>query len=178
MTTCQGTNTYKDLIQAYDLSDLKRYPPKNSSYDEDSVMGFLHSNGNFKIFSYLLKVANTDIIANQREFMSTLFIADDETLTRQLGEKFFMNLDRNSALKLVNLHILPRVVTKSTMMGRRVAILDTKNPQSQISMMNNKGNISLISLNKKFNIISDEIRKNNGIVYVLDGLFVPENFCY
>ena len=178
MTSCQGTNTYKDLIQAYDLADLKRCPPKSPSYDQQSVMGFLSSNKNFKIFSYLLKIANADIIANQREFMSTLFVADDETLTKQLGESFFMNLDRNSALKLVNLHILPRVVTKNTMMGRRVAVLDTKNPQSQISMMNNRGNISLISLNKKFNIISDEIRKNNGIVYVLDGLFVPENFCY
>lgn len=176
MTSCQGTFTYKDLIQAYDLTDLKRYPPKNSSYDPNSVMGFLHSNGNFKIFSYLLKVANADIITSQREFMSTLFVADDETLTRQLGENFFMNLDRNSALKLINLHILPRVVTKNTMIGRRVAVLDTKNPQSQISMMNNRGNISLISLNKKFDIISDEIRTNNGIVYVLNGMFIPENF--
>jgi hypothetical protein len=178
MTSCQGTYTYKDLIQTYELTDLKRYPPKSTSYDKDSVMGFLQSNDNFKIFSYLLKIANTDIIANQLEFMSTLFVADDETLQRQLGESFFMNLDRNSALKIVNLHILPRIVNKNTMLGRRVAVLDTKNPQSQISMMNNQGNISLISLNKKFNIISDEIRRNNGIVYVLDGLFIPDNFCY
>jgi hypothetical protein len=110
--------------------------------------------------------------------MSTLFIADDETLKRQLGEEFFMKLDRNSALKLLNLHILPRVVGKKTMLGRRVAVLDTKNSSSQISMMNNKGQISLISLNKKFNIISEEIRKNNGIIYVLDGFFIPENFCF
>lgn len=178
MTSCQGTYTYKDLIQTYDLSDLKRCPPKNFSYDKDSVMGFLSSNGNFKIFSYLLKIANTDIIANQREFMSTLFIADDETLNKKFGESFFMNLDRNSALKIVNLHILPRIVTKNTLNGRRVAILDTKNPQSQISMMNNRGNISLISLNKKFDIISDEIRKNNGIIYVIDGLFLPQNFSF
>lgn len=178
MTSCFATNNYKDLIQAYDLSDLKRYPPKQQTYDENSVMGFLHSNGNFKIFSYLLKIANTDIIANQKEFMSTLFVADDETLTRQLGEKFFENLDRNSALRLVNLHILPRVVGKSTLLGRRVALLDTKTSSSQISMMNNRGNISLITHNKKFNIISDEIRRNNGIVYVIDGFFIPENFCF
>jgi uncharacterized surface protein with fasciclin (FAS1) repeats len=89
-----------------------------------------------------------------------------------------MKLDRNSALKLLNLHILPRVVGKNTMLGRRVAILDTKNSTSQISMMNNKGQISLISLNKKFNIISEEIRKDNGIIYVLDGFFIPENFCF
>ena len=103
MTSCFATNNYKDLIQGYDLADLKRYPPKNPSYDPNSVMGFLHSNGNFKIFSYLLKIANTDIIANQKEFMSTMFVSDDETLKKQLGEEFFMNLDRNSAIKLVNL---------------------------------------------------------------------------
>lgn len=177
MTSCFATDNYKDLIQGYDLSDLKRYPPKNPSYDINSVMGFLHSNGNFKIFSYLLKISNTDIIANQKEFMSTLFVSDDDTLKKQLGEEFFMKLDRNSAIKLVNLHIIPRVVGKSTLLGRRVAVLDTKNSSSQISMMNNRGTISLISLNKKFDIISDEIRRNNGIVYVLDGFFIPENFC-
>jgi len=178
MTSCFATNNYKDLIQGYDLADLKRYPPKNPSYDPNSVMGFLYSNENFKIFSYLLKIANTDIIANQKEFMSTMFVSDDETLKKQLGEEFFMNLDRNSAIKLVNLHILPRIVGKTTLLGRRVALLDTKNPSSQISMMNNNGNISLISLNKKFNIISDEIRRNNGNVYVIDGFFIPENFCF
>jgi hypothetical protein len=178
MTSCFGTNTYKDLIQSYDLADLKRYPPPKPIYNPNSVMGFLNSNENFKIFSYLLKISNTDVIADQKEFMSTLFIADDETLKTQLGEEFFMKLDRNSALKLLNLHILPRVVGKNTMLGRRVAILDTKNSTSQISMMNNKGQISLISLNKKFNIISEEIRKDNGIIYVLDGFFIPENFCF
>ena len=151
MTSCFATNNYKDLIQAYDLVDLKRYP---------------------------CKVANTDIIANQKEFMSTLFVADDDTLKKQLGEEFFMKLDRNSAIKLVNLHILPRIVGKNTLLGRRVAVLDTKNPSSKISMMNNNGNISLISLNKKFNIISEEIRRNNGNLYVLDGFFIPENFCF
>ena len=62
MTSCQGTNTYKDLIQAYDLSDLKRYPPKTPSYDKDSVMGLLHSNDNFKIFSYLFRDTYVNII--------------------------------------------------------------------------------------------------------------------
>ena len=32
--------------------------------------------------------------------------------------------------------------------------------------------------NKKFNIISDEIRRNNGNIYVIDGFFIPENFCF
>ena len=178
MTSCFGTNTYKDLIQAYDLADLKRYPPPKTVYNQNSIMGFLDSNENFKIFSYLLKISNTDVISDQKEFMSTLFISDDETLKNQLGEEFFMKLDRNSALKLVNLHILPRVVGKNTLLGRRVAILDTKNSSAKISMMNNKGQISLISLNKKFNIISEEIRKDNGIIYVLDGFFIPENFSF
>ncbi len=178
MTSCYGTQTYKDIIQGYDLQDLKRYPPKEQTYDPESTMGFLKKNGNFNIFCYLLKIANADVIANQKEFMSTLFVVDDDTLRNQLGEEFFMKLDRNSATKLVNLHILPRVVGKNTLLGRRVAVLDTKNSSSQISMMNNRGQITLISLNKKFNIISDEIRTNNGVIYVLDGFFIPENFCF
>lgn len=177
MTSCFGTNTYKDIIQSYDIADLRRYPPKESTYDPKSVMGFLKSNGNFNIFCYLLKISNTDILASQKEFMSTLFVVDDETLKLQLGEEFFMKLDRNTAIKLVNLHILPRVVGKQTLLGRRVAVLDTKSSSSQISMMNNRGQISLISLNRKVNLISEEIRLNNGIVYVIDGFFIPENFC-
>jgi hypothetical protein len=178
MTSCYGTYSYKDIIQSFDLNDLKRYPPKKQEYNTNSVMGFLSKNENFKIFSYLMKISNTDIIADQLEFTSTLFVADDDTLKKQLGEEFFMNLDRSSALKLVNLHIIPRMIGKQTFLGRRVAVLDTKSPTSQISMMNNKGEISLISLNKKFTIISEEIKRNNGIIYVLDGFFIPENFCF
>lgn len=178
MTSCYGTYSYKDIIQSYDLNDLKRYPPKEQEYDPNSIMGFINKNGNFKIFSYLMKISNTDIIANQLEFSSTLFIVDDETLKNQLGENFFMNLDRSTALRLVNLHIIPKMIGKQSLLGRRVAVLDTKNSSSQISMMNNKGEISFISLNKKFNLISDEIRKKNGIIYVLDGFFIPENFCF
>lgn len=178
MTSCYGTYSYKDIIQAFDLNDLKRYPPKQQEYDPNSVMGFINRNENFKIFSYLMKISNTDVIANQKEFMSTMFISDDDTLKNILGEEFFMNLDRSTALKLINLHIIPRVIGKQSFLGRRVAVLDTKNNQSQISMMNNKGEISLISFNRKFNIISEEIKKNNGIIYVLDGFFIPENFSF
>jgi len=178
MTAAHGYHTYYDIIQAYDLADKRFIPNKEPTYKPNSVMGFLSSHEDFKLFTFLLKTARVDMIADQDQFFSTLFVCNDETIKKQLGEDFFMKLDRNTATKLVNVHSLPNVVNRKTLLGRRVAILDTKDDKSQITLTNNLGVLSLATCSQKYNIISDEIYKNNGLIYVLDGFFVPENFCF
>lgn len=178
MTASHGYSTYKDLIQSYDLSDLRRIENKEPTYRKNSVMGFLSNHKDFKMFSYLLKIANANITADQVQFNSTVFICNDETLKQKYGEEFFMNLDRNSALKILNSNILPRIVGKKTLLARRVAILDTKDGRTQLTLLNNNGNLSISTRCTNLNFISDEIILDNGNIYVLDGLFIPENFCF
>lgn len=178
MTASHGYSTYKDLIQTYDLSDLRRIENKQPTYRKNSVIGFLSNHKDFKIFSYLLKIANYNTTCDQVQFNSTIFVCNDDILKNKYGEEFFMNLDRNSALKILNSNILPRLVGKKTLLARRIAILDTKDGRTQLNLLNNNGNLSISTRCHNLNVISDEIKLDNGIIYVLDGLFIPENFCF
>ena len=178
MTAAHGYHTYYDIIQSYELTDKRFIPNKEPTYHPNTIMGFLSTHPDFKLFSFLLKTARVDMIADQDQFYSTLFICNDQTMKKQLGENFFMKLDRNTATKLVNVHSLPISVNKKTLLGRRVAVLDTKDDKSQITLLNNRGILSLTTCSQKYNIISEEIQRSNGIIYVLDGFFVPENFCF
>ena len=176
MTASHGYSTYRDLIQSYDLSDLKRIENKEPEYRRNSVMGFLKNHGDFHIFSYLLKIAKIDITTDQVQFNSTIFVCNDEILKNRYGEELFMNLDRNSSIKILNSHILPRIVGKKTLLSRRLTILDTKDDRSQLSVINNNGNLSIATNCTQLNFMSDEIKLDNGTLYVLDGLFFPPNF--
>ena len=176
MTASHGYSTYRDLVQTYDLSDLRRIENKEPEYRRNSVMGFLKNHSDFQIFSYILKIAKMDIIVDQVQFNSTLFVCNDEFLKMKYGEELFMNLDRNSAIKILNSHILPRIVGKKTLLSRRLSILDTKDDRTQLSVINNNGNLSVATNCNKLNFMSDEIKLDNGSVYVLDGIFFPPNF--
>ena len=178
MTASHGYWTYYDIIQGYELTDKRIMPNKEPSYYSFSIAGFLNTNPNFKYFMYLLKTAQTDKLANEQEYNTTLFICDDDTIRKMYGEEFIMNLDRNTARKLLNLHSLPKIIHKKTLLGRRVAVLDTKDFESELTITNNKGDITLMSGNTRRKIISEEIEMANGLIYVLDGLLIPENFTF
>lgn len=178
MTASHGYWSYYDIIQAYELTDKKFLPNKEPSYHSFSVSGFLKGNPNFKYFMYILETAQTNNLTNDQEYNTTLFICDDNTIRKMYGEEFIMNLDRNTARKLLNLHSLAKKIHKKTLLGRRVAVLDTKDPESEITFTNNRGDIILMSGNTKRRIVSEEIEMENGLIYVLDGLLIPENFTF
>lgn len=173
MVSYHGYWQFQDLVQSYDLYDKRSYPPQEYSYNKDSVYGFLKYHPDFSIFAYILKVAKMDIIADQKQFNSTLFVCDDDTLKKIYGEGFFMNLDKNSATILANYHILPYPVNEKSLLSRRISVLDTRDKKSQLTIINNKGNISI---NNQASVVSKQIDKNNGVVYVLSDLLMPENF--
>jgi len=173
MVSYFGTFEFKDLVQTYDLYDKRRFPPKEKPYDKNSIMGFMTSNPDFTLFSYIFKTAELDRRADEQLFQSTLFLCPDSILKQKYKEEFFMNLDRNTALSLLNNHILPKPINERTLLGRRVAILDTRNKESTISLTNNKGKMVL---NNEAAIISHEIQTNNGIIYIVDSLLPPQGF--
>jgi len=173
MVSYYGTFEFKDLVQAYDLYDIRRFPAKEKPYNKNSIMGYIENRPDFSLFSYLFKTAELDRRADEELFQSTLFLCPDSYLKQKYGEPFFMDLDRNTALSLLNHHILKRPIHQSTLLGRRVAILDTRNPRSTISLVNNNGKMVL---NGDTNIISNEINVSNGIIYIVDSLMLPEQF--
>ncbi len=177
MVSYHGYWNYQDLIQSYDIKDSRRFPEKEQ-YNKESVYGYLRTNPDFTIFTHILKTANLDKVCDNLPFDSTLFICDDESLRKTFNDddSFFMNLDRNSALTLINFHILNRRIGKRTLLSKRGCLIQTKNNNSQISIdiKDNKD----IHVNQQAFIVSDEIPRSNGLIYILDNLLIPDNFSF
>jgi len=174
MVSYHGYWNYQDIIQSYDLKDIRRFPEKEQ-YNKESVYGYLQTNPDFTIFTHILKTANLDKVCDNLPFDSTLFVCDDETLRRTFDDSFFMNLDRNSALALINFHILNKRIGKRTLLSKRGCLIKTKkNSQISIDIQDNKH----IHINQQAFIVSDEIPRSNGLIYILDNLLIPDNFTF
>jgi uncharacterized surface protein with fasciclin (FAS1) repeats len=168
MTSSHGYWTYQDLIQTYDLSDIRRVPPKNPTYSSDTIMGYVNHD-EFKIFKFLVKTAQMDEKMDQYSFNSTLFICKDEDLLKNYPEEFFMKLDRNSARTLLNYHILVRQIDLKSLLGSRASKIDTKNPRSEIEVSCKNGTVLL---NNQAYVIK-EVSRSNGIIFIIDNLLIP-----
>jgi len=179
MTASHGYFQFKDLVQTYSKEDLRYIPSKPYVYDKNSVAGFLQQK-DFSIFAYLFRIAKMDILADQKQFTSTLFVCPDELLRKQFGgDEFFMNLDRNSIVKLLNIHILTRSFNEMSLRSRQLSIVNTRNPVTKLTLINNGREQPLeidAPKNKGCRIVSNQIQTNNGMVYVIDQLLIPENF--
>jgi uncharacterized surface protein with fasciclin (FAS1) repeats len=176
MVSYHGYWNYQDLIQTYDLDDLRRFPPKEK-YNKDSVYGYVCDSPQFSVFKHLLKTANLDKNADHPQFNCTIFICDDKTLFDLYGETFFMNMDRNTALSLVNFHMFNRSIGKKTLLSKKGCLIQTKKEDSQMSvdiLSDDKGQ-QKIHLNQQAFVISDEIKRTNGMIYLIDNLLFPEN---
>jgi uncharacterized surface protein with fasciclin (FAS1) repeats len=181
MTSSSGYYPYLDLVQTYDRGDLRYVPTKKYMYPDDTISGFLqNSDQKYSIFLYLLKTAKMDCLASQAQFHSTMFVCPDYVLVSRYGEDFFMNLDRNSIVKLMNTHILPRVVhLESFNKQYNTVILQTRDDSSTLTLTNAGNNMFLVNgagNNGDCKIVEGEIELKNGSIYVIDDLLIPENF--
>ena len=180
MTSASGYYPYQDLVQTYSVDDLRYIPNQPYRYQKNSVAGYLQSSGDFTILLYLLRTAKMDVILDQQQFHSTLFAFPDSLIRMRFNEDFFMNLDRGSIIKLVNVHILPRMIDEKTLRSKRLSILQTKDDYSKLTFINNGENMPLLinatKNNLECHIISPAIFQNNGVIYVIDDLLIPENF--
>lgn len=180
MTSASGYYPYQDLVQTYSVDDLRYIPNKPYHYHRDSIAGYLSSSGDFTILLYLLRTAKMDVIIDQLQFQSTLFACPDSMLRMRFDDDFYMNLDRGSIIKLVNVHILPRVVNEKTLRSKKLSILQTKDDYSKLTFINNGEEMPLLVNGAKngidCHIVSPTIECNNGVIYIIDDLLLPENF--
>ncbi len=184
MTSASGYYPYLDLVQTYSVDDLRYIPAPSQTYRKNSISGFLNQSKDFRIFFYLLKIAKLDGLADQSQFRSTIFVCPDNILRDRFGgDDFFMNLDRDSALKLITFHILPYKIGIDTFRKQTLSLIKTKNENSILTVINNGYDTPLCingpvndSVSNKARIISDEMMLDNGIIYVIDNCLLPESF--
>lgn len=175
MTSVHGYWTHQDLIQAYDLADLRQVPERGRrpQYDPLTVAGWLQQHGFTRVL-YLLETAQMIHLAGQSQFGMTLLACSDAEMESCISEAELMRLDRNDARRLVNAHLLPRVIHVDTLRTRRVAILDTREPSCQLTMTHNAGTVTVRATQcDRVSQVMQEIPLSNGLIYVMNSFYRP-----
>jgi uncharacterized surface protein with fasciclin (FAS1) repeats len=138
--------------------------------DSKSIMGILESSkNNFSFFIWMIKKAEMDDKMYHELFDSTLLLVSDENLRNQVGEDFFTSMDKNTALNILNIHLLNRKIHKQTLESQRLTKIYTKNKKTEIIFLNNYGNITINNTSK---LIAENIHASNGLIHIIDKLLI------
>ena len=89
MVSYSGYWQYQNLIQADPI------PQKEKCYiSENSISGYLQRHPDFKLFQWMIKLADMELKMGNEQFDSTLFVVPDQYLVRQFGsEQYFIDMD-------------------------------------------------------------------------------------
>jgi uncharacterized surface protein with fasciclin (FAS1) repeats len=166
MVSYSGYWQYQNLIQADPI------PKKEKCYiPENSISGYLQTHPEFKLFQWMIKLAEMELKMGNEQFDSTLFVVPDSYLIRQFGsEQYFINMDKHRAIHIINAHLLNRKIHKKTLESQRLTKIYTKNQSTEIYFLNNYGEITINNMAK---IIKEDIRLDNGVIHIIDNLLLP-----
>jgi len=122
MATVHGDIASYDYTQSYDIRDLRRNLTVTAAVS-DSIFGWILSNPNTKIFSYILQLSGLQGVYDTRASGDmvygafTMFVPTDSALrARGLNESIILNLDRGTAIRLVRYATIERARDMSVFM--------------------------------------------------------------
>jgi len=164
MVSYSGYWQYQDIIQA------ERPAKKVCIYNQNTIMGYISSNPDYTLFTWMIKKAEMDLKMYHELFDSTLFIVNDANLRKQVGEDAFVTMDKNTAINLLNAHLLDKKIHKKTLMSQRLTRIFTKNQKTEIMFLNNNGNVTLNNMSK---LIKEDIIVSNGVMHEVEYLILP-----
>lgn len=175
MVSYHGYWQYEDLLQTYELTDKRRFPPSEQPYNKDSIMGFLSNNPDYSIMAYIVKTAKSDRKMDDGQFNSTLFVCSDSDFHKMYSDDFAMQLDKNSATSIVNYNIIIRYLGINSLKTRAACKIDTKDRSNNINILHTiQGKTSTIFANG-YKITGEQKCSNGNIIFV-EGLLLPPTF--
>ncbi len=169
MTSSYPSTPYLDLIQTYQLSDVRSYPQKSKRPNNNSIWEIL-TDSKYSIFRHIILTAQCDKLLDDIQFNGTLLLTEDESILRDFPMEMFTEMDRNTARILLNYHIFPTIKSLKSIMTRTLCKMDTKNPHSEI-IVQIKDNVCYLNNGKGY--IIDENIKNNGTILFINCLLIP-----
>jgi uncharacterized surface protein with fasciclin (FAS1) repeats len=166
MVSYSGYWQYQNIIQAEPIQKKEKcYVPDNS------ITGYLHGHPDFRIFSWMIKLADMELKMGNEQFDSTLFAVRDADLLRQFGgEGFFTGMDKQKAIHILNAHLLNRKIHKKTLESQRLTKIFTKNQSTELYFLNNYGEITINNMAK---MIQEDIKVGNGVIHIIDKIISP-----
>jgi len=166
MVSYHGYWQYENIIQAEPIPKKSECRIKTST-----ISGYLETQPNYKLFQWMVRLADMEKKMGDEQFDSTLFLVNDENLLKQFGsENFFINMDKHTAIHILGAHLLTRQIHKKTLASQRLTKIYTKNLKTELIFLNNYGEITI---NNKANLIDADIDRSNGVIHLIDQLLIP-----
>lgn len=166
MVSLQGYTTWYELSAYNDVADYKG-TSKGYRTCPGSITNLLQSK-DYNHFSYLVDISGLAGRYDDPQAQFTLFAPKDKYLSPAV-KRAITNADKNTAVRIVNMSTLPRVIDEQTLLGSRYAKVETRN--NKTTVMINCDRSGCFVDDKR--IMTADCRLNNGIVYETDGLLIP-----
>ena len=131
-------------------------------------MDLLNTHPDFTKFTYIVKLAELDILLDQEQANFTLFVPSDTELkyNNQI-DTIISNMDKGDAKQLVSALLLDGRLPKEILTDSPASYYTTKNNSNRMFITNINGNTKI---NNDVTVLHFDIIRTNGIVHVVDKL--------
>ena len=129
----------------------------------------------FRLFKYLVEIAQLENIFNDVQLNITIFIPEDKNLLKFYPENMILNMEKYQALKIVNYNSLPTKINIKEISSSKSMKLNTKIRGHLIYTNAENGIINLIGeFNNYVKILKGDIIVNNALIHITDKILLPE----
>ena len=170
MTSCGPYSQRYNFTHMFDTNIMNgKIQPK--TYTEGSIMYLINTHHDFNYFSYIIKLAEMDLILDNIQANFTLFVpSDTEIKIKYKYDDFLVNMDQSTAKSIVLSSLLDYRIPSEILQNSPASYFNTKYPPNRLFVTNINANTKI---NNFMNVIHFDIICNNGIVHVVDKLINP-----
>ncbi len=164
-----------NMTHMFEFEDLKKN--RKMKIDKDSILGFLDTNDNFKIFKQIVLLSQYGTRLNDKLSNTTIFIAPDNYIIDNIQKQFIDNIDEGMATTIIRFCTMDRRIDKNLLISSPSSQFTTRNSSLKL-YVENKNNKTYISdgvknTKCKAEILQYNLIRNNGIIHVIDNLMYP-----
>lgn len=170
MTSIQGYNQSYDYTFMYDQQDWQSVKGKQVP-NKGSILSWLTKQGEFRIFLYMIHLAQLDDLFNSPCSGVTLFVPTDESIKSKYAESTFVNMSIQTARNMVLYHTLDRQISTTLLKRQKHAHINTKNGSEKI-LLNVAESTNIISLDNMASVVFGDNIASNGLIHIIDNLLV------
>lgn len=134
-----------------------------------SLLDIIEKNPDFSKFRYLVKLAAQEDVLNAPQANFTIFVPSDRSL-KNINDNVFINMDTTTAWYIVKSCMVKNKIPSEILQDSPAAYYYTLSEGNRLFITNISG---ITYLNNSIKVIHTDIMCTNGIIHVIDGLFIP-----
>ena len=157
-----------NFTHMWNQRDLRGILPLKQ-YTENYLMYHIDKNPDFTKFNYMVKLAKLETMYDGYQSNFTIFIPSDALISK-LGEDIFLNMDQNTAKKIVKSSTLKEKIPIELLEDCKATYVYTIDIPNRLFISNIR-NETFINNNSK--VVYANMMATNGIIHVVDNLLHP-----